>query len=151
LRIKATPREAEVLLRRRVEAVDRAVRDSEKATLADALKIAQKLSSGPFTTAMLRALGHPYSRRRPNPPADPAIINVQTGAFRAGWKATGPFNSRGGLVSRLRNLSPYAGFLFSGTSRMIARPIAQAIQGRVRDLRYRRMREAVNRALIEGR
>jgi hypothetical protein len=150
MRISATPKQAEALLRRRAEQVDRAVRAAERENLRDALTIAQRLSSGPFAAAALRLMGHPYATRSPRPPVDPSIINVQTGRFRAAWTATGPFTSRGGLVSRLVNRSPYAVLLMAGTARMIARPIREAIQRRVRGLRYRRLRDAVTRALIQG-
>jgi len=144
--MKATPRQAEVLLRRRVQALSEAIRASEAESLKEALAIARKLSSGTISSAQLRRMGHPY-RPGGSPPQDPAIINVQSGQFRAAWRANGPFDARGGLVSQLVNTARYAALLFSGTSRMIPRPIFQAIQRRVSQARYRRLKAAAERAL----
>jgi hypothetical protein len=144
--LKVTAQEAGAILRRRAQALDREVREAERDALQYAVKTAEKLSSGPLTTAALRAMGHPY-RIGGSPPQNPAIINVQTGLFRSSWQVNGPHDARGGLVSKLTNTAPYAGFLFAGTARMIMRPILQAIQGRVSDFRYRKLQEATRKAL----
>lgn len=145
--MKVTPQQAAVLLRRRAQALDAALRQAEKENLQEALRIARKLSSGTISSAQLRAMGHPY-RLGGSPPAPPEIINAQSGRFRDSWRATGPFATRGGLVSRLVNTAPWAAWLFGGTARMIARPIGAAIQRRVVALRYRRLQAAAAKALL---
>jgi len=38
-----------------------------------------------FSLRQLADLGHPYSRRYPNPPIEPYIINRQSGSLHQGW------------------------------------------------------------------
>lgn len=99
------------------------------------------LSSGPYTSRMLRALGHPYARRNPRPPGDPATINVQSGLFRSSWRREGPERQGGRVTARLVNDAPYAHYLRDGTRflddseqerGMIARPILERIEERVK-------------------
>src|SRR5438105_148810 len=97
-------------------------RSLEQAIETEAMRLAkERLSSGPYRTSQLRQMGHPYSRRRPRPPALPAIINVQTGRFRAGWRIRARL-SGSRLTLDVENVSPEAKFLLHGTRWMIARP-----------------------------
>jgi hypothetical protein len=146
--MKVTAQEAGAILRRRAQALDREVREAEKDALSYAVKTAEKLSSGPLTTAALRAMGHPY-RIGGSPPANPAIINVQkaSGGFRDSWQTEGPRKQGAGLVSKLTNTAPYARFLFAGTSRMIMRPILDSIRSRTSQYRYRKLQDATRKAL----
>ncbi|SRR6266511_3332041 len=91
-----------------------------------------KLSGGPYSAAALRAMGHPYSRRRPHPPAAPYIVNVQSGQFRRSWRVKARMQG-GDLEIIVDNTAPYARYLFDGTSRMIARPIRERVAAEVRE------------------
>src|SRR5262245_1459076 len=102
------PRPILLTLRRTARILEPAIRKAEQEAAQEALRIARRLSSGPFTAAYLRRHGHPYSRRHgARPPADPAIINAQTGAFRAAWRVTNTRRTSRGLQTRLVNDSPY--------------------------------------------
>jgi hypothetical protein len=148
--MKVTAEEAGRILRRRAQNLDREVMAAERDALEFAKKKAVELSSGPLTSAMLRQMGHPY-RIGGSPPANPAIINAQhPGGFRDSWKVEGPRKQGAGLVSKIVNLAPYAGFIFGapgGRSRMMARPILAAIAKSVSSWRYRRHLEATRKAL----
>jgi len=120
---------------------------AESVTLQEADKAALLLSSGPHSTAQLRAAGHPYSRRAPDPSYDAAVINVQSGEFKDAWESAGPTVTGAGVVSKLSNGSKVAGLLDKGTSKMIARPVAEAIVERVQPGRAERLNEAVRSAL----
>ena len=54
----------------------------------DVVILMKKLSSGTLTRAQAASepLNHPFARKHGFARADPAIINVLTGRFRAGWK-----------------------------------------------------------------
>lgn len=145
IRRKALPRIA-YTMRRKALAFEGAVRDAERQSAQSALEIARELSSGRFSTAQLRALGHPY-RIGGVPPQDPAIINRQSGRFYHGWRIIPPRQSQGGLVTRLVNDSPQAKRLSRGTSRMIARPILQRIAERTRPRRRALYRAAIRQTL----
>ncbi len=135
-------------LQRKADAIQQQVRDAEAQSARDLLRIARAQSSGPLSTAQLRMLGHPYARRRPRPPFSAAIINVQSGRFKAGWRVIGPSSSSGGIRSRLVNVSPEARWMTErGTSRMIGRPVMRAIAQRERGLRQRRLARAVRQGL----
>jgi hypothetical protein len=93
------------------------------------LKSARAHSEGPYSAAALAAMGHPYSRRRPRPPLDPAVINVQTGRFLGSWSWELPQARGGDLTTTVRNNDPKADELATGTSRMIARPLPEKVLG----------------------
>lgn len=92
----------------------------------------EKLSSGPYSSAALRTMGHPYSRRRPRPPAAPYQINVQSGLFRRSWDVKARFDGET-LEVTFDNTAPYARYLFEGTSRMIPRPIRERVKREMKD------------------
>jgi hypothetical protein len=148
--MKVTPERAALILRRRALTFEREVRRAETEILAQAQRMAVDLSSGGYTSAMLRRMGHPYATRRPAPPQSAAIINAQTGLFRGSWRTSGPRRTGSGFKSTLENTAGYAALLFQGTEVMIPRPIRERIAARMRALRYRRHRKALagaNRAL----
>jgi hypothetical protein len=120
--------------------LDLAYRKIEADTARQAILIAREVSSGRFSTEDLRRMGHPYSRRHPNPPADPAIINRQSGRFWRGWSVVGPVITGDRSRVTLTNSAPYADYLKTGTRRMIARPAWRLIEDRVDA--YRRARYA---------
>jgi hypothetical protein len=145
--MRGSPQQIALLLRRQALQFEQAVRQAERESAAEALAHARKLSSGPYKTAQLRALGHPYAVRNPRPPADAAQINVQTGRFLASWRVVGPRKTASGLATRLINDSPHARRLLQGTRHTIPRPILARVAQRIAASRRRRHAQAVRRAL----
>jgi hypothetical protein len=139
---------AAAALRQKARALERELRTAETANAREALAIARGLSSGPLSQHQLTRMGHPYARRSPRPPFSAAIINLQTGLFRALWRVRGVESTGSGIRSVLANDAPYARYLGErGTSRTIGRPIVRAIAQRVRFLRERRLAAAVRAGL----
>lgn len=136
---------AAAALTRKAKEIERRVRAAEAESAKEALAIARAYSSGSFSTRELAAMGHPYARRAPRPPGNPAVINVQTGEFRAAWRVV-----RAGDVTRLVNDSKLAPLFSRGTTVMIRRPIARAVAQAIRQAREKRLRAAV-RAGLEAR
>jgi hypothetical protein len=142
-----TPQQIALLLRRKALQFEREVRQAEKAAAAEALQIARDLSSGPYSSAQLKAMGHPYATRHPRPPGDVAVINRQSGRFLSGWRISGPRKTKSGLSTRLLNNTPMARILLGGTRYMIARPILKRIGQRVATKRRQLHQQAMRRAL----
>lgn len=92
----------------------------------EGVRQARVSSSGPYSLAMLRRMGHPYSRRRPRPPMDPGIVNRQTGRFLRAWGRSDAHWDSGRRTVNVANFSDRAEYMF-GTRRMIARPIWRQI------------------------
>ncbi len=132
--------------RRREKVLLPFARAAEKESATETLRVLQELSSGPYSTSRLAQMGHPY-RIGGTPPADPAVINVQTGGFRAAWIVRPPRRSANGLSTRIVNTAPYAVFLLSGTEKMIARPILGRMRERLRPIRQRIWRQHLVRWL----
>ncbi len=124
------------------------MRDSEKQAAAFALYEVRLLSTGLYTTAMLRAMGHPYATRDPKPPQDAAIINRQTGRFHDGWRISGPRRVSGKLRTKIINETRYAIYLDHGTQRMIKRPIRERLIERLRPVRLKIYKKALKELLL---
>lgn len=143
--------EAERILFRRIEVrmaralydkvgkVRQATQDAGRKTGQFALEAARRFSSGPYTTAQLVAMKHPYARRLPRPPLPPEVINRQSGDFYRGWRLTGE--------ATLTNTSRHAIYLFTGTRRMIRRPILEKIASEVKGQRHTLYKAAIVKAL----
>mgnify|MGYP001575296866 CR=1 FL=1 len=140
MQIRATPKEMGLVFRRLANTLEPAVRAAERESGEEALKVAQELSSGPYTSAMLKALGHPYATRAPNPPQDAGVINRQLGEFYNSWRLRAPRRVGTVMRTRLVNVSYHAAFLEKGTRLMIARPIKEAIATRMENTRRKIMR-----------
>ena len=112
-------------------------------TLADVFAAARLYSSGGLSSRRLRQLGHPY-RLGGTPPQDPAVINVQSGEFRAAWEIV---PAADGLSGSVVNQTPQAEFLRRGTSRMIARPLVERVEEEVMPRHQARV-EAALKALL---
>lgn len=104
-----------------------------------------EFSSGPYKTAWLQAQARKrgaglYSRRAPAPPANPGIINAQTGRLKASW-----FSSVGTTgwtwETQVKNSSPEFEFM-GGTSKMIPRMVVQLAMERERQARLQRQADA---------
>lgn len=147
--VKLTPAQASIRLARMAAGMQKEVRASEKRVLRYALDRARQMSSGPYSARQLAQMGHPYARRRPRPPADPAVLNVSqrrgTENLREQWRVRGPYNSGSGLRSYLMNLASYAGYVMApgGTDRMIPRPIIKRLRAAVASFRYRETVSAI--------
>lgn len=139
------------MLSQRLERAERelvpALREAERQTMEQALQEADRLSQGPFSATQLRAMGHPYARRAPSPPQDPAIINEQSGTFRRSWGPILQHYAAGTLFTSVQNTAPYSGYLARGTSLMISRPLPQRVYERIRADRARRIRRVLRRYL----
>lgn len=136
-------REVGDALRKKATELAREVARAEQDSAQDALRIARELSSGTLSTRQQRAMGHPYSRRRPQLRHSAFVVNRQSGRFRAGWRI-----QRAGNVTRLVNDSPEAKFMTAqGTKRMIGRPIQEAIRARLLVSRTMRIARAVGKGL----
>jgi hypothetical protein len=132
--------EISTYFRRRSTAFQPFARAAEKEAAEETLKVLRELSSGPYSSARLREMGHPY-RLGGSPPADPAVINAQSGKFRAAWVVQPPRKKADGLSTRIVNTAPYAVYLLSGTDRMIARPILARMREKLRPIRQRIWRQ----------
>jgi hypothetical protein len=97
-------------------------------SLQNGVKLAQLRSSGPYSTAMLRAADHPYATRHGSPKLDPGTINQQSGVFRSSWQTDGPSRSDTPILGLIFNDSEVADYLQFGTRTMFARPIAENIE-----------------------
>ena len=139
-----TPHEAALHFHKAAAALRPAVIAEEQVTTQAAKVAAVLLSSGPHSTAHLRAAGHPYARRAPNAAYDAAIINVQTGSFRSAWQTAAPTGGSAKITCGLVNRDKAARYM-TGTATMIERPIQLAVQARVRLPRLQRIHLAVRR------
>jgi hypothetical protein len=120
--------------------VGRALRDTEEILLRTAREV---YSRGPYSSATLRRLGHPYRRRGGAPPLPPEIINRQSGAFFDAWHGTGFVASGRSLGVGLENDSEEAAYLKTGTRKMIRRPVEKAVLGEAERAITRRFRDAL--------
>lgn len=146
------PREFAQELRRRASLLERELIKAEAKNLDEAKNSAQAdWSSGPYSSAQLARMGHPYSRRHPNPPQDPGIINIQTGRFISSWRVDQPQVSGNRITSRLRNTAPYAKDvtqgIVNGMWRAINRPIVDRIIRTVRKKRVERLKAVLIKVL----
>lgn len=105
--------------------------------------IAEGYSVRMYTLDVLEQMGHPYSKVNPNPPMDPAYINIQntnSPPFNLGWRV---YTGRN-FVS-LTNVSRSAIFIQlsgSANSRMMLRPIFRKLQNSIKPLLRRALRTA---------
>lgn len=123
------------------------LRRAEQETLDQALSLAVRYSSGTESLAQLQKAGHPYARRRGAPGRDPSVINAQSGAFRAAWRAEGPYERGvGRLVCSVLNDDPKTALLAKGTRWMFARPLPERVLFEVAQGRMDRLSRAVEAA-----
>ena len=133
----------------RLKQMGQRIQQAERQSLRQGQRMAVQASSGPFSLAQLRGMGHPY-RNPANPgpaPAvllDPSVINKQGGGFAGDWKSRGPDRSSDGrsLKSAIVNNNPVGVFL-KGTKRMVARPVEERVARQLEPERNRRLRNAI--------
>lgn len=114
----------------RVRRISRPVKLVDRATMRRIGTLAQKemlgiavdLTSGTYSTQELRRMGHPYSRRHPNPAAAPRLpINRQTGQLQDALRVVLQFAGETVKIW-LKVNHPHAVVLSEkGTSKMVAR------------------------------
>lgn len=134
-----TPQAAAKELRARARAVTPAGKTAQRLTLKVMKAQARTASSGPFRSAQLAKMGRPYSKRRPRPPQDRAILNRQSGRLLNGWRTVVGVNVAGRLEGSLFNIAPEARWFDDrlyprGTKWAIARPIQNYLRSKVRRL-----------------
>ena len=137
--MRLAAKDAAAVFRRAARALPRAARRAEKESLKQAVLTARQMSVGPYSLAHLAAMGHPYSRRRPRPPQEPAIINLQSGLFIRGWQDEGQQQQGGTLKTAAVNMAPYSGYLDKGTRLMIRRPLVQRVKAIIQPGRVARL------------
>lgn len=117
----------------------------------------KELSSGPYSesflkgAAMIRGAGL-YSVRKPSPPADPAILNKQSGRVYMGWAATSNVSRDLVLTITLTNSAPEFKYLMAdgvqgARSRMMNRPLLVRLRKEEGPAFFARLRAANSRAL----
>lgn len=111
--------------------------------------VAISLSSGPLSTAQLRQMGHPYSRRFPAGAAGlpDHVINRQTGAFASAWSCRARRNRDDWTIS-LYNSSPYAAYLEFGTVTSRARPIMEEVLRKTGPVMATEVKAVMGKAVI---
>lgn len=128
----------------------RELAQAHREATADVFRTARAFSSGTVSTPQLRRLDHPFARRHGSPLLAPQQVNRQTGRFWESWVTQGPLQVGGTLAAQVHNTAPYAGYLDTGTGRMFARPLAEAVAENVQPRYERRTAEAIVRAITEA-
>ena len=135
-------------LDRMARALPAAMRGAEQENGQALLAAARQHSHGAFSSRMLAAMGHPYSRRHRRARLDPGVINIQSGRFAASWALLPPALAGGVMQTIVLNHDlPVADFLASGTRRMIARPLPEKVLGE-NEAEIDRRRDAALRRLL---
>ncbi len=88
----------------------------------------KEITAGDHSLAVLAAMGHPYSRRRPNPPHADPVVHQQTGGYVRALRVTPPIGLASEIIEGRIDMSGNAamktldGWIQRGTIKMIARP-----------------------------
>lgn len=138
--MRGNPQQIALVLRRKAQAMERAVRQAEAESAKELLAQARNLSTGGHDAASLRRRGHPL---RIGGPGLPLPIGLGRGRFYLGWKVTGPRKAGDGLRTTLSNTSDVAQFVLKGTRRMQARPVTDVLRKRIAAARMKRHRQAL--------
>lgn len=140
--IRLTPNEGAAYLVRSSERMRERLAKAETENATEARLLAVQLSSGQFHSPGA------YSRMfRSN--VDPSVVNVEFGAFHAGWRQSTPQRDGSGLETRVGNVSREAGFILApgGTRKMVERPlldrVTRTIRARVQERRTKAIEEAL--------
>jgi hypothetical protein len=97
-------------------------------------KIAQEMTSGTISTRQLREMGHPFSRRRPQPSVAKLPINRQSGELSNAIRLVRRVRANGEEIFLSVN-SPHAVVLGKrGTQRMVPRGFVEAFASRTRGI-----------------
>ena len=129
--------------------IETAMRKAMNEALRDVCGEALAMSSGTLSYADLRAMDHPYAVRHGSTIVDPSIINKHRGDFYDHWREGQALQVSDGVEGRVINDSDVADFLRLGTSKMVPRPIQEALEDYAGQTLESRI--AVNLAGIAGR
>ncbi len=129
-------------LRSKIVAV---VIQAEQESLKEAVTAFQRRSSGGLTRRDLRRMGHPFARRAPQSPMDASKINIGEGTFSREWQQEGVVFSDSGTEGSAYNNSESAKWLATGgkgRSKMVDRPIVEAVKQEIQSPRKERLERA---------
>ncbi|MCW3053296.1 MAG: hypothetical protein JWN14_2466 [Chthonomonadales bacterium] len=148
--VKGTPAQIAAVIRTRALQLKLGLRAAERQTILAVQTEAKRLSSGNYSSATLAKMGHPYSKKRPRPPQDPGIINLQSGNFQRGWRRQTGSWSGGALSSFVFNVSREGVLLEAGgssRSTQIRRDLVSLVLPTIRRARRQRLSDAIRKAL----
>ncbi len=145
--VQAVVKRNDLRVRNLKRQMQRASKDVEKLVHEKALEYSGLTD---HSLTQLAKMGHPYSKRHPKPPHDPAYLHAQSGNLRKSWELTVEFHGSD-YVLTLRNKAEYFKWLEGGTKKMIRRPILEAISASTIKPIRERNKEALNKALSTGR
>jgi len=154
-----TPSQAAARINRIANALQRRCVTALSTSAKQGVIIARDLSKGPYSQAVLTAMGHPYARRHGmtrrrrievfgSTVGREYIINKQAGAFLANWHTGGPSSAfSGAMMAQVINDDKVAKYLKFGTRFMIQRPIGPTVASLLRPIANDNVRQAVRRAV----
>jgi hypothetical protein len=126
--MRVTPEQAVAIMKRRTDALIPELQAAQAQTMKRAKDRAFNLTKRQFYSLdELAEMGHPYSRWRPRPPMDPAVINLQSGNLSRRWGVRAVTRSGNRMRAELRNTAPYWNSL-RGKEAQISRPIWKRIK-----------------------
>lgn len=109
-------------------------RTGVNAAIREMGKIAVEMTSGTISTAQLRRMGHPFSRRRPNHRVPKLPINRQTGALKNALRVVRRVNGETEQIYLKANHPHAVVLLKGGTSKMIDRGFVQEFNKRTQGI-----------------
>ncbi|MBB6053283.1 hypothetical protein [Armatimonas rosea] len=127
------------------ERLARAIVDAEQESLDDIEAEFRRRSEGTLTYSDLRRMGHPYARRDPQTPLDPAMLNTHSGELLAGYEQESIEADDEGTSGMVFNDSEHAHRIMSGgkgDSLMVERPIVEAVEDFIEAPRRERLQRA---------
>jgi len=134
------------------ERLARAIVDAEQETLDEVEAEFKRRSEGTLTYSDLRRMGHPYARRDPQTPLDPAMLSTHSGELLAGYEMEPIEASEEGTSGSVFNDSEHAGWIMSGgkgDSLMIERPIVAVVEDFIEAPRRERLQRAQRSVLSQ--
>lgn len=134
-----------IAMKRKRDAVLRELLAAENRVLDETQAMFVRASSGSISTKTLRLMGHPYAKRDPQTPLNPAVINDQGGPFKKDWRKTKSRMVGGVMRGRVVNVDTKAKYML-GTRKMIRRPIDAAVANAMKPRRLSLLRNALARA-----
>lgn len=133
-------------MKRKRDAILREILSAENQTINETQAMFVRASSGTISTKTLRLMGHPYAKRDPQTPLNPAVINKQSGAFKRDWRKARARMAGGVIRGSVVNVDPKAVYML-GTTKMVQRPIDVAVANTMKPRRLSLLRNALARAL----
>lgn len=122
-----------------------AVVQAEQESLKETVDTFHRQSSGGLTRRDLRRMGHPFARSAPQSPVDASKINIGEGTFSREWQQEGIVSNELGTEGSAYNASESARWLATGgkgRSKMVERPIVEAVKQEIQAPRKERLERA---------